>query len=104
MRDSTKELIADYENLIPLMKLEDGIAKFECRHYRDPKWVDCILPTMPIWGALNVKFRVKPKPAEVWVWKLSDGSVGEMAYAEKLPEEIISATGRTMILMREVTE
>jgi len=102
MRDSTKELIADYLGVIALMKLEDGVTQFECRAARDDKWIDCLIPTEPIWNSVHAKYRVKPKPIEAWAWKYPKGEFFGL-YGKKQPDDT-GPTGRVMILLREVTE
>ena len=105
MRDSTKKLIANYEERIALMKLEDGVVQFERRNGFHPEWTTCADPTSPLWPDTNYfEYRVKPKPIELWVWKYpSSGLMCQDFYNKKQPDDT-GPTGRVMILMREVTE
>ena len=85
------------------MKLEDGVIQFECRAARDDKWINCLIPTEPIWSSVHAKFRVKPKPVERWTWKYPNGVLSAFLYEKKQPDDT-NESGRFMILLREVTE
>jgi len=95
IRESTKELIA-------LMEQENGVTEFQYASIINGEWDDCSTPTAPRWGTEN-KFRVKPKPVEIWVWKYPSGLIGQWSYDNKQPDDT-SGHSRVMILMREVTE
>ena len=101
MRDSTKELIADYEARIALMKLE-GTNQIESRRGHEVIWNDDVAP---MWNFEKFEYRVKPKPVEGWAWKYPSATLGAVAhlYNEKQPDDIGEAD-RVMVLMREVTE
>ena len=105
MRESTKALIADYENLLALMRQEDGVTEFECSAVKGKKWTNCICPTEPIWDSGYANFRVKPKPVEGWAWKYPSGILGSPAFIYNQKQtNSIDPVGCVMVLMREVTK
>ena len=99
MRDSTKELIADYEARIALMKLE-GTNQIESRRGHEVIWND---DAAPMWHFEKFEYRIKPKLVELWAWKYPSGDVIGL-YAKKQPDYNITKKDRVMILLREVTE
>ena len=105
MRESTETLIAEYENLIALMKQEDGATKFECSAKKCSEWVPCICPTEPVWDSAHANFRVKPKPVEGWAWKYPSGILGSPAFIYNQKQtSSVNPVGCVMVLMREVTK
>lgn len=103
MRDSTTKLIAKYEAAIAVMKQDDGVNTFQY-NYNNEGWAD--VKSHPSWSLETTEYRVKPKPAECWIFLFDTGVRSAMTYSSKESclKDWGSGSDGKAVLFREVTE
>jgi hypothetical protein len=100
MRDSTRELIEKKKAEIALMEQEDGVNEFQVKN--DAGWFDAKLPK---WEFELNEYRLKPKPAECWIWVRDDGLIDGSTWPTKdFCKNMVSRCSGRAVLFREVTK